>query len=125
MARVNLSHLKKVYDGNVTAVYDFDIDIQDGEFIVIVGPSGCGKSTTLRAIMNLINKTDGKVFVENKEFTKAFRGYDIYEVEEFMKGLVADYEKLYRDNAELKEKGLDYLCVSSIEQLRNKQRKGL
>lgn len=44
------------------------------------------------------------VDIENKEFTKAFRGYDIYEVEEFMKTLVADYEKLYRDNAELKEK---------------------
>lgn len=44
------------------------------------------------------------VDIENKEFTKAFRGYDIYEVEEFMKDLIADYEKLYRDNAELKEK---------------------
>ena len=42
--------------------------------------------------------------IENKEFTKAFRGYDIYEVEEFMKNRVADYEKLYRENAELKEK---------------------
>ncbi len=44
------------------------------------------------------------VDIENKEFTKAFRGYDIYEVEEFMKNLVADYEKMYRENAELKEK---------------------
>jgi|GEM_PF-512124 len=46
------------------------------------------------------------VDIENKEFTKAFRGYDIYEVEEFMKGLVADYEKLYRENGELKEKNI-------------------
>lgn len=44
------------------------------------------------------------VDIENKEFTKAFRGYDIYEVEEFMKSLVTDYEKLYRENAELKNK---------------------
>ncbi len=44
------------------------------------------------------------VDIENKEFTKAFRGYDICEVDEFMKNLVADYEKLYRENAELKEK---------------------
>ncbi len=44
------------------------------------------------------------VDIENKEFTKAFRGYDIYEVEEFMKGLVTDYEKLYRENAELKDR---------------------
>lgn len=44
------------------------------------------------------------VDIENKEFAKAFRGYDVYEVEEFMKTLVADYEKLYRENGELKEK---------------------
>ena len=69
MARVNLSHLKKVYDGNVTAVYDFDIDIQDGEFIVIVGPSGCGKSTTLRMIAGLEEITDGHAYVGDKEVT--------------------------------------------------------
>ncbi len=44
------------------------------------------------------------VDIENKEFTKAFRGYDIYEVEEFMKALIVDYEKLYRENSDLKEK---------------------
>lgn len=44
------------------------------------------------------------VDIENKEFTRAFRGYDVYEVEEFMRTLVADYEKLYRDNAEMKER---------------------
>ncbi|MBE7036851.1 MAG: DivIVA domain-containing protein [Ruminococcaceae bacterium] len=44
------------------------------------------------------------VDIENKEFTKAFRGYDIYEVEEFMKILIADYEKLYRENSDLREK---------------------
>lgn len=44
------------------------------------------------------------VDIENKEFTKAFRGYDISEVEEFMKVLIIDYEKLYRENSDLKEK---------------------
>ena len=42
--------------------------------------------------------------IENKEFTKVFRGYDMYEVDEFKKSLVMDYEKLYRENAQLKEK---------------------
>ena len=69
MAEVKLNHLKKVYDGNVTAVYDFDIDIKDGEFIVIVGPSGCGKSTTLRMIAGLEEITDGKAFVGDKDVT--------------------------------------------------------
>ena len=44
------------------------------------------------------------VDIENKEFGKAFRGYDIYEVEEFMKTIVTDYERIYRENANLKEK---------------------
>lgn len=44
------------------------------------------------------------VDIENKEFNKSFRGYDIDEVEEFLQTLVTDYEKLYRENASLKEK---------------------
>ncbi len=44
------------------------------------------------------------VDIENKDFAKVFRGYDVYEVDEFMRNLLQDYEKLYRENAELKEK---------------------
>ena len=46
MASVSLQHIYKVYAGGVTAVSDFNLDIKDKEFIVLVGPSGCGKSTT-------------------------------------------------------------------------------
>ena len=69
MAGLKLDHLKKVYDGGVTAVYDFDIDIKDGEFIVIVGPSGCGKSTTLRMIAGLEEITEGHAYVGEKDVT--------------------------------------------------------
>ena len=48
MATVKLTNVKKIYDNNVVAVHDFNLDIADKEFIVFVGPSGCGKSTTLR-----------------------------------------------------------------------------
>ena len=50
MASLKLEHVKKIYDKNVVAVHDFNLEIQDKEFIVFVGPSGCGKSTTLRMI---------------------------------------------------------------------------
>ena len=50
MADLKLEHVKKVYDKNVVAVHDFNLEIKDKEFIVFVGPSGCGKSTTLRMI---------------------------------------------------------------------------
>ena len=45
-AFVSLRHIDKVYDNNVQAVFDFNLDIKKHEFIVFVGPSGCGKSTT-------------------------------------------------------------------------------
>ena len=43
MANVSLRHVYKIYDGGVTAVTDFNLEIADKEFIILVGPSGCGK----------------------------------------------------------------------------------
>ena len=59
MASVKLTDIKKVYDNNVTAVHDFNLDIKDKEFVVFVGPSGCGKSTTLRMIAGLEDISGG------------------------------------------------------------------
>ena len=53
MASVSLREIYKKYSGGVIAVSDFNIEIQDKEFIILVGPSGCGKSTTLRMIAGL------------------------------------------------------------------------
>ena len=50
MANVSLRHVYKIYDGGVTAVTDFNLEIADKEFIILVGPSGCGKSTFLRSL---------------------------------------------------------------------------
>lgn len=69
MATLKLNHLRKVYAGGVLAVEDFDMDIADGEFIVLVGPSGCGKSTTLRMIAGLEGITEGKLYIDNKDVT--------------------------------------------------------
>lgn len=49
MASVKLKHVYKRYDGGVTAVNDFNLDIEDKEFLILVGPSGCGKTTTLKS----------------------------------------------------------------------------
>ena len=53
MAELKLENIYKIYDNKVTAVEDFNLHIQDKEFIVFVGPSGCGKSTTLRMVAGL------------------------------------------------------------------------
>ncbi|MDE6725242.1 MAG: ATP-binding cassette domain-containing protein, partial [Ruminiclostridium sp.] len=70
MSNLKLEHLDKIYDNNVQAVYDFNLDINDGEFIVLVGPSGCGKSTTLRMVAGLEDISAGKLIIDGKDVTK-------------------------------------------------------
>ncbi len=69
MASLSLQHIDKIYDNNVQAVYDFNMDIKDGEFIVLVGPSGCGKSTTLRMVAGLEDISNGKLYIDDKDCT--------------------------------------------------------
>lgn len=64
MAELQLDHIFKVYDNKVTAVDDFNLKIEDKEFIVFVGPSGCGKSTTLRMIAGLEEISQGDFFID-------------------------------------------------------------
>ncbi len=66
MANVKLTNVKKVYDGGVVAVNDFNLEIQDKEFIVFVGPSGCGKSTTLRMVAGLEDISGGTVEIDGE-----------------------------------------------------------
>ena len=72
MGRLQLNELTKVFEsgGNeIVAVNDLDLDIQDGEFLVLVGPSGCGKSTTLRCIAGLEQTTSGQILLEDRDIT--------------------------------------------------------
>lgn len=88
MATVTLKNVKKVYDGNVTAVHDFNLEIADKEFIVLVGPSGCGKSTTLRMVAGLEEITDGELYIDEKlmnnvepkdrDIAMVFQSYALY-----------------------------------------------
>ena len=88
MANLKLSHIYKVYENGHKAVNDFNIDIQDKEFIVFVGPSGCGKSTTLRMIAGLENITSGDLFIgdtlandlepKDRDIAMVFQSYALY-----------------------------------------------
>ena len=66
MASLRLNHIYKVYPNGVKAVNDFNLDIEDNEFIVFVGPSGCGKSTTLRMIAGLEEITAGELYIDDR-----------------------------------------------------------
>ncbi len=70
MAELSLHHIDKIYDNNVQAVYDFNIDIRDGELIVLVGPSGCGKSTTLRMVAGLEDISNGNLLLDGRDITR-------------------------------------------------------
>ena len=88
MAQLSLKNINKIYDNNVQAVFDFNLDINDKEFIVFVGPSGCGKSTTLRMIAGLEEITsgtleiDGEVMNEtapkDRDIAMVFQSYALY-----------------------------------------------
>lgn len=69
MASINLRNLNKIYDNNVQAVFDFNLDVKDGELIVLVGPSGCGKSTTLRMVAGLEDITSGNLIIDGVDVT--------------------------------------------------------
>ncbi|HHT66783.1 MAG TPA: ATP-binding cassette domain-containing protein [Erysipelotrichaceae bacterium] len=85
---VSLVNVNKVYDKNVHAVYDFNLDIKKKEFIVFVGPSGCGKSTTLRMIAGLEEITSGELYIDGvlsndilskqRDIAMVFQNYALY-----------------------------------------------
>jgi multiple sugar transport system ATP-binding protein len=70
MASVTFQKATRLYPGNsIPSVDNFDLEIQDGEFLVLVGPSGCGKSTTLRMLAGLEECNGGKIFIGERDVT--------------------------------------------------------
>ena len=88
MARILLENVTKVFDGEITAVSDFSLEVADGEFMVIVGPSGCGKTTTLRMIAGLQEATAGNIYIgdtlvndvspRERDVAMVFQNYALY-----------------------------------------------
>ena len=66
MATLSLADVTKVYDNNVEAVRGLSLDVDDGEFVVLVGPSGCGKTTALRMVAGLEEITSGTISLDGK-----------------------------------------------------------
>ncbi|MBR5152469.1 MAG: sn-glycerol-3-phosphate ABC transporter ATP-binding protein UgpC [Clostridia bacterium] len=67
MASLSLKNIYKTYPGGFTAIKDFNLEIEDKEFIIFVGPSGCGKSTTLRMIAGLEEISEGELYIDGKK----------------------------------------------------------
>jgi multiple sugar transport system ATP-binding protein len=69
LAEVSFRGVSKVFDGDVVALSDFSLDVEEGEFLVLVGPSGCGKSTTLRILAGLETPSEGRVLIGGRDVT--------------------------------------------------------
>ena len=88
MAQVHLRGVKKTYDNKIEVIHGIDMEIADGEFIVIVGPSGCGKSTLLRMVAGLERITGGEVAIgdrvvnelepKDRDIAMVFQNYALY-----------------------------------------------
>jgi len=88
MSKLSLRNINKIYDNNVQAVFDFNLEVEDREFVVLVGPSGCGKSTTLRMIAGLEEITSGELYIESRlvnnvqpkdrDIAMVFQSYALY-----------------------------------------------
>lgn len=88
MASLKLKSMYKRYPGGVTAVNDFNLDIEDKEFVILVGPSGCGKTTTLRMIAGLEEISEGELYIGDKlvndvapkdrDIAMVFQNYALY-----------------------------------------------
>ncbi len=88
MATLSLQHIDKIYPNHVQAVYDFNLEVKDKEFIVFVGPSGCGKSTTLRMIAGFEPISSGRFYIDgvymnnvepkDRNIAMVFQNYALY-----------------------------------------------
>ena len=88
MAEITLDKLTKVYGDGTRAVSELDLEIEDGEFVVLVGPSGCGKTSALRMVAGLEPITDGRVLIggevvnklppKDRDIAMIFQNYALY-----------------------------------------------
>ncbi|MFI3230023.1 MAG: sn-glycerol-3-phosphate ABC transporter ATP-binding protein UgpC, partial [bacterium] len=135
MASIKLKDIKKVYPGDVVAVHEFNLDIEDKEFIILVGPSGCGKSTTLRMIAGLEDISSGELYIgdrivndvspKNRDIAMVFQNYALYPHMTVYKNMAfgLNLKKVPKD--EIDKKVMDAARILDIEHLLNRKPKAL
>ena len=135
MASLSLQHIYKICQGDVTAVKDFNLEIEDKEFIVFVGPSGCGKSTTLRMIAGLEDISKGELYIGDKlvndvepkerDIAMVFQNYALYPHMTVFDNMAFALKLRKVPKAEIEQKVTEAAKILDIEHLLKRKPKAL
>ena len=135
MASISLKGIYKIYPGDVTAVSDFNLEIEDKEFIILVGPSGCGKSTTLRMIAGLEEISKGELYIgyrlvndvppKDRDIAMVFQNYALYPHMTVYKNMAFGLELRKTPKDEIDKRVREAARVLDIEHLLDRKPKAL
>ena len=131
MAQVKLQNINKIYKNDFHAVHDVCLDIEDGEFMVLVGPSGCAKSTTLRMMAGLESVTSGDLFIGDKRCNDAppkdrgiamvFQNYALYPHMTVKQNLAFGLETAKKPKAEIEKRVKEAAELLEITELMDRK----
>ena len=135
MASLSLKNIGKRYPNGFEAVKDFNLEIEDKEFIIFVGPSGCGKSTTLRMIAGLEDITDGELYIDGKkmndvepkdrDIAMVFQNYALYPHMTVFDNMAFGLKLRKVSKEEIKEKVMEAAKILDLEKLLDRKPKAL
>lgn len=127
MATISLSNFTKRYDNEITAVDQVNLEVSDGEFLVLVGPSGCGKSTALKMIAGLEEITEGEARIngaivndlpsKDRDIAMVFQSYALYPHMTVFDNIAFPLQISRRPKAEIKERVQDVARILQLEEL--------
>lgn len=135
MSSVTFEKVKKIYGKDVVAVQEFNLEIADKEFIVLVGPSGCGKSTTLRMVAGLEEISEGDIYIDdkkinhvapkNRDIAMVFQNYALYPHMTVYENMAFALKIRKVPKAERDQIVRDAACILSISHLLDRKPKEL
>jgi multiple sugar transport system ATP-binding protein len=127
MARIAFEHVSKRFSSDALAVNDLNLQINDGEFLVLVGPSGCGKTTALRCLAGLEDITDGQIMIgdrvvndlppKDRDIAMVFQSYALYPHMSLFDNMGFSIKMRKRPKAEIETKVREAAKILGLEDL--------
>jgi len=135
MAEVILKNIFKIYDGNINAVNDLNLEVRDKEFMVLVGPSGCGKSTTLRMIAGLEEISKGEIYIgdrmvndvapKDRDIAMVFQNYALYPHMSVFDNMAFGLKLRKHEKTEIKKRVYEAAEILGLSDMLNRRPKAL